>query len=174
MLLAAPWRQSAPERAASANTLPRLELGSQVRPGVRVVSGPEAVLAGLIRDMRLEPRRARQRRAVREIRSQAEMIYGGACEVCGSVVLLEWHHPNGDGAEHREREDAKAMYRRIVKLGRRLDDVELQLLCRTHHRAAERARERPICAGVRSNGEPCGNVVPEAGGLCYAHRQQPG
>ena len=78
MLLAAPWRQSAPERAASANTLPRLELGSQVRPGVRVVSGPEAVLAGLIRDMRLEPRRARQRRAVREIRSQAEMIYGGA------------------------------------------------------------------------------------------------
>lgn len=76
---------------------------------------------------------------MRALRLEAEMIYGGVCVVCGSSVRLEFDHVNGDGAAHRTWERVQAMYRRIVRVGRPLDDVELQLLCHVHHREKTRA-----------------------------------
>jgi hypothetical protein len=68
-----------------------------------------------------------------ERRAAAIRIYGGRCVRCGATDGLEFDHVNGDGRAHRQREGNNAMYRRIARTDAPLADVELQLLCRTHH-----------------------------------------
>ena len=82
---------------------------------------------------RLERHRERSRTAVARRRQRAEEIYGGKCAVCGQTELLDFDHVNSDGHEHRQVESAASMVLRIAQSGRRLDDVELQLLCHRHH-----------------------------------------
>lgn len=76
---------------------------------------------------------------MRRLRAEAERIYGGVCVVCGSSVRLEFDHVKGDGGAHRVWERVQQMYRRIVRYGKPLDDVELQLLCHAHHVEKTRA-----------------------------------
>lgn len=69
----------------------------------------------------------------RKIRAAAIVIYGGRCELCGAQEWLEFDHPDGDGAEHREVEPWLDMLRRIVREGAPLTDVRLRLLCYPCH-----------------------------------------
>jgi len=76
---------------------------------------------------------AEKRRYNARVRQHAVDIYGGACAVCGATDGLEFDHANGDGAEHRKAESTKSMLLRIHRTGKRLEDVELALLCSRHH-----------------------------------------
>lgn len=82
----------------------------------------------------------------RTTKEAALRIYGSACAVCGSTQDLEFDHVQGDGAAHRKREGNQTMLRRIARTGARLTDVELQLLCITHHREKSSAERRARCA----------------------------
>ena len=66
--------------------------------------------------------------------ARSAQIYGGQCEWCASTRSLEFDHVNGDGDEHRKAESSVSMKRRIVRTGRRLDDVSLRLLCAPCHK----------------------------------------
>lgn len=68
------------------------------------------------------------------IRASAVRVYGGACEWCGATDGLEFDHIDDDGAEHRDEEGQRAMYRRIAVTGERIADRRLRLLCRPCHR----------------------------------------
>lgn len=60
-------------------------------------------------------------------------IYGGRCVECESDESLEFDHVNNDGLEHRKAEQSASMVRRIARIGHRLDEWQIQLLCRDCH-----------------------------------------
>lgn len=67
-------------------------------------------------------------------RVEAIRIYGGCCVWCGATDELEFDHVNGDGLEHRRDEPSTRLMARIVRVGRRITDYELRLLCVPCHR----------------------------------------
>jgi RNase P subunit RPR2 len=80
----------------------------------------------------------------RRVRDQARAIYGGCCSECGSVERLVFHHVNGDGRKHRQVESGRLMLHRIVRLGVRLPDYVLTLLCRDCHYSLHYGRNRQV------------------------------
>jgi len=82
-------------------------------------------------------------------RARARAIYGGACAECGTDAGLEFHHPDGDGGEHRKAETMQQLCLRIARAGTPVTDRRLVLLCPRHHLAAEitrGSRDRPQTA----------------------------
>lgn len=67
-------------------------------------------------------------------RAAAIAIYGGRCVLCQTTEALEFDHVDGDGGEHRKREEMQTMVRRIARTGRTIDDYRLRLLCKPCHR----------------------------------------
>lgn len=75
--------------------------------------------------------------------ARAVAIYGGRCVECGSQERLHLDHVFRDGLAHREIESAATMYRRIARLDHPLPEVDLQVLCSTHH-GEKTGRERRL------------------------------
>lgn len=62
---------------------------------------------------------------------KALSIYGFKCQECGEedIVLLQWHHRNG--RENYKLDDYRKIIIRVIKAGKKLDDV--MLLCPNCH-----------------------------------------
>jgi hypothetical protein len=94
------------------------------------------------------------RRTYERNRDRSIEVYGGKCAWCNATADLEFDHLDNDGRLHREIESVAAMYARISRTGRPLDDWRLQLLCKPCHRD-------PGWRQRRANATPASSALDE-------------